>query len=62
LAALNKWHTSKLDYVLAITQAPIEKELYMKIPKGFSIDQGENDDYILNVHKHIYGQKQAGRV
>jgi hypothetical protein len=62
LAALNNWHTSKLDYFLAYPQAPVEKELYMKIPKGFSIDEGKNDDYVLNVYKNIYGQKQAGRV
>jgi hypothetical protein len=43
-------------------QAPVEKELYMKIPKGFSIDKGRNKDYYLNVHKNLYGQKQAGRV
>jgi hypothetical protein len=62
LAALNNWHTSKLDYVLAYPQAPVEKELFMKIPKGFSIDEGKNEDYVLNVHRNIYGQKQAGRV
>ncbi len=34
----------------------------MKIPKGFSIDEGKSDDYVLDVHKNIYGQKQVGRV
>jgi hypothetical protein len=51
---------SKLDYVLAYPQAPVKKELYMKIPKGFNIDKGKTDDYVLNVHRNIYGQKQAG--
>jgi hypothetical protein len=40
LSALNNWHTSKLDYVLAYLQAPVEKELYTRIPKGFLIDEG----------------------
>jgi hypothetical protein len=36
--------------------------MYLTIPKGFSIDKGKNEDYILDVHRNIYGQKQAGRV
>ena len=62
LSALYNWHTVKLDYVLAYPQAPVEKELYMKIPKGFEIDEGKTEDYILDIHRNIYGQKQAGRV
>ena len=62
LCALYGWHSKQLDYVLAYPQAPVEKPLYMKIPKGFSIDEGNTDDYVLNVLKNIYGQKQAGRV
>jgi hypothetical protein len=62
LSALHGWHTKKLDYVLAYPQAPVEKPLYMKIPKGFSIDEGNTDDYVLKVLRNIYGQKQAGRV
>ena len=60
LSALNNWHTSKLDHILAFPQAPVEKELYMKIPKGFQIDKGEKDEFVLNVHKNVYGQKQVG--
>ena len=30
----NKWKTRQLDYVLAFPQAPVERELYMQIPKG----------------------------
>jgi hypothetical protein len=41
---------------------PVDKTLYMKIPKGFSIDEGNTDGYVLNVLKNVYGQKQAGRV
>ena len=62
LTAVHSWHTKQLDYVLAFPQAPVEKELYMAIPKGFEIDEGKMDDYALKLHKNVYGQKQAGRV
>ena len=38
LAAVHKWHTRQLDYVLAFPQAPVERELYMEIPKGFEVE------------------------
>ena len=62
MATLNNWHTRQLDYVLAFPQAPAERDLYMEIPKGFTIDEGETDDYVLQIHRNIYGQKQAVRV
>jgi hypothetical protein len=63
LTVLRGWHTTQIDYVLAFPQAPVEKELYMKIPKGFKIG-GVPDprEYVLKLHRNIYGQKQAGRV
>ena len=33
LTLIHDWHTVQLDYVLAFTQAPVERELYMKIPR-----------------------------
>lgn len=62
LAAIHNWHTRQLDYVLAFPQAPVERELYMEIPKGFEIEQGKSEDYLLKIQRNIYGQKQAGRV
>ncbi len=62
LKAVHNWHTRQLDYVLAFPQAPVEKVLYLHIPRGFNIDNGDNKDYVLKVHRNIYGQKQAGRV
>lgn len=62
LTALFGWHTRQIDYVLAFPQAPVEREIYMEIPRGFEI-KGENTrDYVLKLHRNIYGQKQAGRV
>ncbi len=67
MAIMSKWHTRQLDFVLAFTQADIERDLYMKLPPGFTIpgkvltDQ-ERKEYVLKLEKNLYGQKQAGRV
>ena len=45
-ALLNEWETRQVDFVLAYTQAEVECELYMKIPKGFEVD--DDDNYCLN--------------
>ena len=34
----------------------------MKIPKGFQVEEGSSDDYVLRINRNVYGQKQAGRV
>lgn len=33
----------------------------MKIPKGYQVESGKNDDYVLKLKRILYGQKQAGR-
>ena len=63
LTALHGWHTKQIDFVQAFAQAPIEKTLYMKIPKGIDLEcNSDPKDYVLKLHRNIYGQKQAGRV
>ena len=62
LVAQHGWTTTQIDYVLAYPQAPVEKELYMTVPKGFEIDGEDPNEYVLKLHRNIYGQKQAGRV
>ncbi|EJK50602.1 hypothetical protein THAOC_30362, partial [Thalassiosira oceanica] len=47
---------------MAYTQAPIERDMYMKIPPGISTSFGDKRDYVLKLNKNLYGQKQAGRV
>jgi len=39
LSIVNKWHTTQIDYVLAYPQAPIEREIYMEIPRGLELDR-----------------------
>ena len=64
MAALKGWSTKQLDFVLAIPQAPVETELYMTIPPGFTVNggAGEIKDKVLNLVNNLYGSKQAGRV
>ena len=62
MTALHNWHTKQLDYVLAFPQAPVEGELYMRIPKGFEIEGGNTSDYVLKLHRNVYGTKNAGRT
>jgi hypothetical protein len=67
LAILSNWHTRQLDFVLAYTQADIERDLYMKLPAGFTlpdrtITEQDRKEYVLKLEKNLYGQKQAGRV
>jgi hypothetical protein len=63
LTLINHWATRQIDYIQAYPQAPIERNMYMEIPKGFNIIDGDPEgDYVLQLHQNIYGQKQAGRV
>jgi len=32
--------------------------MYMEIPKGFEVEG--DGDYVFQIHKNIYSQKQAG--
>jgi hypothetical protein len=63
LTAVHGWHTKQIDFVQAFAQAPVEKTLYMRVPAGVTIDgNGDPRNYVLKIHRNIYGQKQAGRV
>jgi hypothetical protein len=43
-------------------QAPVERDMYMEIPKGYKVEGGDTKAHILKIHKNIYGQKQAGNA
>ncbi len=62
LAAAKGWHTKQIDYVLAFPQAPVEKEIYMQVPKGFQIGKEDTSKYTLWLKRNVCGQKQAGRL
>ena len=51
---------------MAFTQADVERDLYMELPKNFSvpgtkITHADKDKYVLKLVKNLYGQKQQGR-
>ena len=46
----------------AFPQAPVEKDLYMQVPKVFEISGAKKGEYVLQLKRNIYGQNQAGRV
>ena len=58
---IHRWYTKQIDYVQAFPQAPVEKDLYLKVPAGFEVEGGTQDEYALKLHRNVYGQKQAGR-
>ena len=62
LAAYDGWYTRQIDYVLAFPQAPIDREIYMKVPAGFTVVDGNNKDYVLKLHRNVYGGKAASRT
>ena len=50
LAILFNWHTRQVDFILAFPQANIECEMYMAIPRGFTMPDGLNPrDYCLKL-------------
>ncbi|KAI2507486.1 hypothetical protein MHU86_6978 [Fragilaria crotonensis] len=55
------WYTKEIDFVLAYTQADVECQLYMSIPKGFEV-QDHDQQYVLKLKRNVLGKKQAGRV
>jgi len=49
---IQDWHTCQLDFVLAYPQAEVEGDIYMKLPKGFSLSGGRsNKTHILKLRK-----------
>jgi Reverse transcriptase (RNA-dependent DNA polymerase) len=62
LALLHSWFTLQIDFVLAYPQAPVECELYMRIPHGFPIAGGNRKTHALKILRNLYRQKQSGRV
>ena len=42
---------------MAYTQAPIEQDMYMKLPPDVSTAFGDKKDYVLKLKQNLYGQK-----
>ena len=57
LTVINKWHSRKVDSLLAYPQAPIEYDLYMEWSKSFQTKEGNACNHVLRLLKNLYGQK-----
>ena len=57
LVLVHSWHTIQLDYVLAFTQAPVDRNLYMNIQKGFEVEGSKKGEYVFKIKKNTYRQK-----
>jgi Reverse transcriptase (RNA-dependent DNA polymerase) len=62
LVLMHGWETVQIDFIISYTQADVECDLYMRIPKGFTIKEGTRETHVIKLWKNLYGQKQAGRV
>ena len=62
LTSVLNWKSQQIDYVQAYPQAPVERDLWIKIPPGITLQEGRREDHVLQLHRNVYGQKQAGRV
>ena len=60
LSLIRGWKARSVDFVLAYPQADLDKDIYMRIPAGFKVDQP--GDYLLKLKKNVYGLKDAGRT
>jgi hypothetical protein len=61
IAAIKKWHTRHVDFILTYPHADIETDFYMKILRGFELE-GSKATHCLKLKKNLYGQKQAGCI
>jgi hypothetical protein len=59
---LHNWKTKQIDFVLAFPQAPVDRDLYMEIQKSICIRAKDGEEYVLQLVRNLYGQKQAGRI
>ena len=62
LSQTNKWHTRQIDFVLAFPQADVACEMYMEVPRGVKVTNGDRNEYCLKLKKNLYGSKNAGLV
>jgi len=60
LAALENWTVEALDVRNAFLYGPLEEEIYMEQPAGFTLKGKEH--LVLRLRKALYGLKQGARV
>ena len=59
LSVIHSLHTKSIDFTLAFPQADVETTIYMEVPLGCKVPEG---DYICLLLKNLYGLKQAAKT
>jgi hypothetical protein len=72
LTTLLGYQSRQIDFVQAFSQANIDCDVYMKIPRGFVVQHGRllfdpshsacqhSSHHVLQLKKNLYGLRQAG--
>ena len=60
MSEMDGWESRKIDYVIALSQAPIDKDVYLRLPAGFHVDgKDKNEIYFLKLKRYIYENHQV---
>jgi len=59
LSIIHNLYTTSIDFTLAFPQAEVETTIYMEVPLGCEVPEG---DYVCQLLKNLYGLKQAART
>jgi hypothetical protein len=59
LSVIHDLYTTSIDFTLAFPQADIETTIYMEIPLGCEVPEG---DYVCKLIKNVYGIRQASKT
>ena len=46
VTVIHVWYTNKMNYILAYPQDPVEREIYIHLPKGFKVVDSDTKDFV----------------
>ena len=61
VAVMNKMNLSSLDVVQAYLHAELDRPLYMRVPPGLVRTDADGNRLVCELHKSLYGLRQAAR-
>eukprot|EP00957_Ditylum_brightwellii_P083930 6379428-Ditylum_brightwellii.AAC.1 len=59
IATINGLSTQCIDFMLELSQASLDVDVFMDLPIGITVQNGSPRDYVLRMNKSIYGLKQS---